>query len=88
MSILSFENLSTNKALATQESFCKLSETHQIEDISAVKSITLRLMQKNKEKGITTERYGSHHDVIEFVAATASESSVERLREVRQLAHE
>lgn len=85
MSTLGFENLSTDKAVATQKSFCKLSEMHENEDISAVKSITLRVMQKNTKKGITTERYGSHHEVIDFVAATASESSVKKLREVCQM---
>lgn len=44
-------------------------------------------MQKNTEKGITTERFGSHHEVIEFVAAAASESSVKKLREVCQVSH-
>lgn len=87
MSTLSFENLSTNKALATEKGFCELSEAHQIKDISAIKSITLRLMQKNNAKGITTERYGSHHDVIDFVAAL-SESTVEKLRKVCQIGRE
>ncbi|KAL7783594.1 kinase-like domain-containing protein [Trichoderma ceciliae] len=66
--------------LASQESFYKLTNAMQIKDILAVKATTLRLMQKNKNPGITTNLWASHQTVIDFVAAIDSETPVTKLR--------